>query len=315
MSETNLRDKNVLVTGGHGFLGRNIVRALRPYGCWIDVPHHGSYDLRDKKYVDLAFRDIAPHIVIHCAATVGGIGLNKARPADLFYDNAIMGINLMEAAKQYGVEKYVQLGTVCAYPKHTPEPFVETDLWNGYPEETNAPYGVAKRMLITMADAYRKQHGLNTITLLPVNLYGPGDHFEAEKSHVIPAIIRKFSEAIRLERPSVALWGTGRATREFLYVKDAAEGIVRALRFYNGADPVNIGSGKSIDIFTLACMIAHKMGYDGEIKFDSSMPDGQPLRRLDVSMARVLFGFEARTSLEIGLDETIKWYKECEKYL
>lgn len=311
----NLIDTRVCVTGGYGFLGRNIVRKLREEGADVFIPDHREYDLRDKLSVHRMLFDNAPQVVVHCAATVGGIGLNKQRPADLFYDNAIMGINLMDEVSKWGVEKYVQLGTVCAYPKFTPEPFKEEDLWNGYPEETNAPYGIAKRMLITMADAYRKQYGLNTITLLPVNLYGPADHFEVEKSHVIPAIIRRFHEAIIAKEKLVMLWGTGKATREFLYVKDAAEGIVRAIRLYDGDQPVNIGSGRSISIGALAYMIASKMGYTGDIVFDPSMPDGQPRRQLDVAKAKDLFGFEATTPLTTGLDATIKWYKECEKYL
>lgn len=311
----NLQGKTVVVTGGMGFLGRNVVRALRPYGCDIVTPQHGTYDLREKDDVRRMFDETDPQVVIHCAATVGGIGLNKERPGQLFYDNAIMGIHLMEEANLHHVEKYVQLGTVCAYPSETVEPFRERDLWEGYPEETNAPYGIAKRMLITMADAYRKQYGSNVITLLPVNLYGPGDHFEKEKSHVIPAIIRRFDEAIKADDKSVTLWGTGKATREFLYVKDAAEAIVRATRFYDKEFPINVGSGHSIRIDNLAELIAIKMKYYGEIKFDPSMPDGQAKRRLDVTLAKELFGFEATMPLTDGLDETIKWYKACERFL
>lgn len=311
----NLQDKRVLVTGGTGFLGRNIVRKLREEGADVSVPQHDEYDLRKETSVRWMMQDYEPSIVIHCAAKVGGIGLNKAKPGELFYDNAIMGINMMEEARSFGVEKYVQLGTVCAYPKHTFEPFKEEDLWSGYPEETNAPYGISKRMLITMADAYRKQYGLNTITLLPVNLYGPGDHFEVEKSHVIPAIIRRFSEAIEAKNSWVTLWGTGNATREFLYVKDAADAVVRAVRLYDGDQPVNIGSGESITISGLARLIATKMDYFGDIVFDPSMPDGQPKRRLDVTKARELFGFQATTSLSDGIEKTVKWYKSCEKYL
>jgi len=311
----NLESKRITVTGGRGFLGHNIVRVLRLSGADVSAPQHGEYDLREKSAVHSMLKDTDPQIVIHCAAKVGGIGLNKERPGELFYDNAIMGINVMEGASRYGVQKYIQLGTVCAYPKYTPEPFKEEDLWNGYPEETNAPYGVSKRMLITMADAYRQQYGLNTITLLPVNLYGPGDHFESGKSHVIPAIIRKFYEALDKRLSSVTLWGTGQATREFLYVRDAARAIVSALQHYDGAEPVNVGSGQSISIRHLAGEISDKMGYYGEIKFDSSMPDGQPRRQLDTTKAKKLFGFEATTSLSDGLDATIQWYKECAKYL
>ncbi|HXQ33338.1 MAG TPA: GDP-L-fucose synthase [Anaerolineales bacterium] len=311
----NLENKRVTVTGGRGFLGHNIVRILRVNGVEVSAPQHGEYDLREKEAVRKMLSDTDPQIVIHCAAKVGGIGFNKERPGETFYDNALMGINMMEGASRYGVQKYVQLGTVCAYPKHTPEPFKEENLWNGYPEETNAPYGVSKRMLITMADAYRQQYGLNTITLLPVNLYGPGDHFEPEKSHVIPALIRKFHEAVGQGLNSVTLWGTGQATREFLYVRDAARAVVSALQHYDGAKPVNIGSGQSISIHHLAGGIADKIGYYGEIKFDSSMPDGQPRRQLDTTKAKELFGFEATTSLCDGLDATIQWYKECAKYL
>lgn len=311
----NLQGKRVVVTGGRGFLGRNIVRALRLCGADILTVHHSMYDLREKDSVRRMFKDTDPQVVIHCAAKVGGIGLNKAKPGELFYDNAIMGINVMEESRIHGVEKYVQLSTVCSYPSETVEPFKEEDLWNGYPERTNAPYGIAKRMLITMADAYSKQYGLNTITLLPVNLYGPSDHFEKEKSHVIPAIIRRFDEAIKTGNKSVTLWGTGKATREFLYVKDAAEAVVLAVRLYDHTFPVNIGSGESISIKSLAQLIAIKMDYNGEIVFDPSMPDGQANRRLDVTLAKELFGFEATTPLSKGLDETIKWYKECEKYL
>lgn len=310
----NLKGKRVMITGGHGFLGRNIVRALHKQGV-VDVfiPQHSDYDLREKDVAWNAVWKADPQIVIHCAATVGGIGLNKAKPGELFYDNAVMGINLMEASRRYGVEKYVQLGTVCAYPKFTSEPFKEEDLWNGYPEETNAPYGVSKRMLITMASAYRQQYGLNTITLLPVNLYGPADHFDPEKSHVIPAMIRKFHEAIKNNDANVMLWGTGRATREFLYVKDAAQAIVQATALYDGDQPVNIGSGRSISIGALAHMIALKIGFKGDIVFDPTMPDGQPRRQLDVTKAKELFGFEATTTLTEGLDETIEWYKKCVK--
>lgn len=311
----NLRDKRVLVTGGAGFLGRNVVRELNRHGAEVYAPTRDTYDLMNKTDVWRLFEHTLPQVVIHCAAKVGGIGLNKAKPGELFYDNALMGIHVMEEARIHGVEKYVQLGTVCAYPKWTPIPFKESDLWNGYPEETNAPYGISKRMLITMADAYRKQYGLNTITLLPVNLYGPGDHFEAEKSHVIPAIIRKFSEALEAKNKWVNLWGTGNATREFLYVKDAAEAIVKAVLLYDGDQPVNVGSGESITIAGLAHLIAIKMEYFGDVVFDPSMPDGQPMRELDVTEAKELFKFEATTSLSDGLDETIQWYKRCVKYL
>ena len=310
-----LKGKRITVTGGWGFLGRNIAHALRLIGADVAVTGHENYDLRDKKAVREMFQYTRPQIVIHCAAKVGGIGFNKEKPGEMFYDNALMGINVMEGARRYGVQKYVQLGTVCAYPKHTPEPFKESDLWNGYPEETNAPYGISKRMLITMANAYRQQYGLNTITLLPVNLYGPGDHFEKSKSHVIPAMIRIFNEAIRYKEKDVTLWGTGDATREFLYVKDAAQAVVHAVESYDGNEPVNIGSGKSISIRELANLIATKMNYRGKIEFDPSKPDGQPKRLLDVTKAYELFGFEATTSLSKGLDETITWYKECEKYL
>ncbi|MDT7889302.1 MAG: GDP-L-fucose synthase [Desulfurococcales archaeon] len=304
-------NKKILVTGGAGFLGSHVVRKLvlergvDPNN--IRIPRSKDMDLRVWENCLRAVKDI--DIVIHLAARVGGIGYNMRYPATLFYDNAIMGIQLMEAARREGVEKFVVIGTVCAYPKFTPVPFKEEDLWNGYPEETNAPYGLAKKMLLVQAQAYRKQYGFNAIYLLPANLYGPGDNFDPETSHVIPALIRKIFEAkIRRENKVIA-WGTGNASREFLYVEDAAEGIILATEKYNKPDPVNLGSGEEITIRELARLIADLIGFKGEIIWDTSKPDGQPRRRLDVRKAKEEFGFEAKTDLRTGLIKTIEWYK------
>jgi GDP-L-fucose synthase len=304
-------NKKILVTGGAGFLGSHVVRKLilergvDPNN--IRIPRSKDMDLRVWENCVRAVKDI--DIVIHLAARVGGIGYNMKYPATLFYDNAIMGIQLMEAARREGVEKFVVIGTVCAYPKFTPVPFKEEDLWNGYPEETNAPYGLAKKMLLVQAQAYRKQYGFNAIYLLPANLYGPGDNFDPETSHVIPALIRKIFEAkIRGENKVIA-WGTGNASREFLYVEDAAEGIILATEKYNKPDPVNLGSGEEITIRELARLIADLIGFKGEIIWDTSKPDGQPRRRLDVRKAKEEFGFEAKTDLRTGLIKTIEWYK------
>jgi GDP-L-fucose synthase len=304
-------NKKILVTGGAGFLGSHVVRKLilergvDPNN--IRIPRSKDMDLRVWENCVRAVKDI--DIVIHLAARVGGIGYNMKYPATLFYDNAIMGIQLMEAARREGVEKFVVIGTVCAYPKFTPVPFKEEDLWNGYPEETNAPYGLAKKMLLVQAQAYRKQYGFNAIYLLPANLYGPGDNFDPETSHVIPALIRKIFEAkIRRENKVIA-WGTGNASREFLYVEDAAEGIILATEKYNKPDPVNLGSGEEITIRELARLIADLIGFKGEIIWDTSKPDGQPRRRLDVRKAKEEFGFEAKTDLRTGLIKTIEWYK------
>ena len=251
-----------------------------------------------------------PDVVIHLAAHVGGIGLNQVAPAELFYDNAIMGIMLMHESRKAGVKKFVQIGTICAYPKNTPTPFKEEELWNGYPEDTNAPYGLAKKMLLVQAQAYRKQYGFNAIYLLPVNLYGPGDNFKEDSSHVIPALIKKFVLAKEERKQSVTVWGTGNPTREFLYVEDAARAVVMAMEKHDKPEPINLGSGNEISIRELAFLIQRRTGYKGKVLFDPSKPDGQPRRRLDVSRAKKLFGFEAKTDFDKGLTETIEWYKK-----
>lgn len=304
------KGKRVCVTGGAGFLGRFVTRRLEERGAGeIFVPRYEEYDLVKPEDVKRALADSRPHLIIHLAAHVGGIGANRERPAEFFYDNLMMGVQLMHEAWKMGVEKFVAIGTVCAYPKYTPVPFREEDLWNGYPEETNAPYGLAKKMLLVMAQAYRQQYGFNAIFLLPVNLYGPGDNFDLQTSHVIPAMIRKFLEAKETGQDEVVLWGDGSPTREFLYVEDAAEGIVRAAEAYNSPEPVNLGSGYEIRIRDLASLIASLTGFTGRIVWDTSKPNGQPRRALDTSRARKAFGFEARTGFEEGLKKTIEWYR------
>lgn len=304
-------NKTVLVTGGAGFLGTNVVKYLLEAGVPqenIRVPRSRDLDLRVwencLKAVD------GCDVVIHLAASVGGIGYNMENPGSLFYDNAIMGIQMMEAARQKNVGKFVAVGTICAYPKFTPIPFTEDTLWDGYPEETNAPYGLAKKMMLVQAQAYREQYGYNAIYLLPVNLYGPGDNFDPSSSHVIPALIKKFVDAKRTGAASVEVWGTGSASREFLYVEDAAKAIVLAAERYNSPDPVNIGAGMEITIRDLVAVISSLVGYSGEIVWDTSKPDGQPRRCLDVSRAEKEFGFKAQTTFEDGLKETIAWYIE-----
>jgi len=302
-------DKDILVTGGAGFLGSSLVRKILNEGAdasRIRLPRSGDLDLRRWENCVKATKDV--DLVIHLAARVGGIGFNRKYPASLFYDNAVMGIQLMEAARLHGVDKFVTVGTVCAYPKFTPVPFKEDDLWNGYPEETNAPYGLAKKMLLVQSQAYRQEYGFNSIYLLPVNLYGPGDSFDLESSHVIPALIKKFVEAVQTGSKSVEVWGTGKASREFLYVDDAARGIKLATERYNKPDPVNLGSGKEISITDLAKIISRLTSFDGEIKWDASKPDGQPRRCLDVSRAKQEFGFEAKMDFEDGLRRTVEWY-------
>ena len=304
--------KSVLVTGGAGFLGSSLVRTLERHGLaaeQIRVPRSRDLDLRRWEDCVAAVEDV--DLVIHLAAKVGGIGYNMANPGSLFYDNAIMGIQVMEAARQAGVAKFVAVGTICAYPKFTPVPFREEDLWEGYPEETNAPYGLAKKMLLVQAQAYRQQYGFNAIYLLPVNLYGPGDNFDPASSHVIPALIKKFVEAVESGAKSVEVWGTGAASREFLYVDDAAEGIALAAELYDKPDPVNLGAGFEITIRDLATLIADITGFTGEIVWDTTKPDGQPRRCLDVSRAEREFGFRARTKFEDGLKETVEWYKRA----
>jgi GDP-L-fucose synthase len=303
----------VLITGGTGFLGTQVVSELENRGHMADVlpppDAKSGYDLTDMCDVVAAFsRPMPPDAVIHLAAKCGGIGANMRRPGEFFRDNILMGVNMIDVAKTCGIKKFVCIGTICAYPEHTPVPFKETDLWKGYPEPTNGAYGIAKKALLVMLQAYRQQYGFNGIYLLPVNLYGPGDHFSLEDSHVIPAMIRKFDTAKDENLPSVQLWGTGGASREFLYVKDAARGIVEALEHYNGSEPVNLGNGREILIRDLAETIKTVVGYEGRIKWDASKPDGQPRRCLDTNRAKELFNFEATTPFRIGLIETYKWW-------
>ena len=300
-----------MVTGGGGFLGRRVVDRLGRSGvAEIVVPRSRDYDLRERAGIDQAIADGRPDVIIHLAAVVGGIGANRENPGRFFYDNAIMGIGLIEAARATGIEKFVTVGTVCAYPKFTPVPFREDDLWNGYPEETNAPYGLAKKMLLVQGQAYRAQYGFNAIYLIPVNLYGPGDNFDPASSHVIPALIRKCVEARQAGAAAVDVWGSGSASREFLYVDDAAEGIVLAAERYDGADPVNLGVGEEITIRELVALIASAAGFQGDIQWDASKPDGQPRRALDTSRARERFGFEAQVGFEEGLRRTVEWYEQ-----
>jgi GDP-L-fucose synthase len=303
--------RRIMVTGGAGFLGRAVVQRLEEGGATdVMVPRSARYDLRTRDGVDRALAAARPELIVHLAAVVGGIGANRANPGRFFYENAIMGIQLIEAARVAGVAKFVTVGTVCAYPKFTPVPFREDDLWNGYPEETNAPYGLAKKMLLVQGQAYREQYGLNAIYLLPVNLYGPGDNFDPASSHVIPALIKKCIDARNAARPFIEVWGTGSASREFLYVDDAAEGINLAAERYDGSEPVNLGVGREITIRELVELIVRLTGFAGEVRWDASKPDGQPRRALDTSRARERFGFEARTSFEEGLRRTIDWYEE-----
>jgi GDP-L-fucose synthase len=308
------KGKKILITGGAGFLGSHLVEELATRGVsssQLRIPRSRDTDLRTWEDCVRSVKD--QDIVIHLAAKVGGIGFNRNNPATLFYDNAVMGIQLIEAARQEGVEKCVVVGTVCAYPKFTPVPFSEDDLWNGYPEETNAPYGLAKKMLLVQTQSYRQQYGFNAIYLLPVNLYGPRDNFDPESSHVIPALIRKFVEAVEEDHPSVEVWGTGAASREFIYVKDAARGIAMAAEQYNGPEPVNIGAGREIGIADLVKMIAEMTGFSGTIVWDATKPDGQPRRCLDVSRAKREFGFAAKMPFSEGLKETIDWFRETRK--
>jgi len=301
------KDKKVVVTGGDGFLGRHLVakiKAKNPKS--IFVPKRSEYDLR--KYEDCLKVAKKGDVIIHLAANVGGIGYNREFPATLFDDNILMGTFMMMAARDAKVKKYIALGTICAYPKYTPVPFKEKNLWDGFPEETNAPYGLAKKMQLVQSQAYRQQYGFNAIFLLPVNLYGPGDNFNPRSSHVIPALIRKFVEAKKRGEKKVTVWGTGKASREFLYVEDAAEAIILTAEKYDKTDPVNLGAGFEITIKKLAELIKKSTGFDGKIVWDKSKPDGQPRRMLDVSRARKEFGFEAKTSFEKGLKDTIDWY-------
>src|SRR5690348_15646821 len=302
------RGKRVTVTGGRGFLGAPLVAMLTRAGAAVSTFSSRDYDLTQQVDVARMYADLKPEIVIHLAARVGGIGANRENPGSFFYDNAIMGIELMEQARRNGVAKFVQVGTVCAYPKFTPVPFSEDNLWDGYPEETNAPYGLAKKMLLVQAQAYRRQYGFNAIYLLPVNLYGPGDNFDLNTSHVIPAMIRKCVTAVHNNDREIVLWGSGKPTREFLYAEDAAKAITLATERYDSSEPVNLGSGIEISIRDLAALIARMCGFKGEIVWDSTKPDGQPRRALDVTKAERFFGFRASTSFEQGLRQTIDWY-------
>ncbi|PYS93547.1 MAG: GDP-fucose synthetase [Acidobacteria bacterium] len=302
--------RRVCVTGGAGFLGSYVIARLKEAGCRsIFVPRTVEFDLRHESAIRRLYDMARPDVVIHLAAVVGGIGANRENPGRFFYDNLIMGTVLMEEARQRGIEKFIATGTVCAYPKFTPVPFREDDLWNGYPEETNAPYGLAKKMLLVQSQAYRAQYGFNSIFLLPVNLYGPRDHFDPRVSHVIPALIRKCVEAMERGEREIVVWGTGAATREFLHADDCARGILLAAEHYNSSEPVNLGSGQEISIRALATQIAELTGFRGEIIWDATKPDGQPRRRLDTARARSAFGFTAAIPFAEGLRQTIAWYR------
>ncbi|MBL8055687.1 MAG: GDP-L-fucose synthase [Anaerolineales bacterium] len=310
MDDFNWTDKRVVVTGGAGFLGRHIVARLRARGAGaITVPRQAEYDLREVANIRRLYAAARPHLVIHAAGIVGGIGANRARPAEFFYDNLRMGTQLLHEAWAAGVEKFVAIGTVCAYPKFTPVPFKEDDLWGGYPEETNAPYGLAKKMLLVQSEAYRQQYGFNSIFLLPVNLYGPGDNFDPDSSHVIPALIKKCLDARARGDRRIEVWGDGSPTREFLYVEDAAEGIVLAAERYNASAPVNIGSAFEISIKDLVGAVAAATGFTGEIAWDTGKPNGQPRRKLDVTRAEQAFGFRSHTHFAEGLRQTVAWYQ------
>jgi len=307
----DLKTKRILITGGKGFLGSFISKKLKERNCNHVFPVDiNDYDFTDICSVKKAYEDIKPNIVIHLAAVVGGIGANRKNPGKFFYNNLIMGVQLMEEGHRRDIEKFVALGTICCYPKFTPIPFKEEDLWNGYPEETNAPYGLAKKMLLVQSQAYRQQYGFNSIFLMPVNLYGPGDNFNPDSSHVIPALIKKCTDAIRNNEKEIVVWGTGKATREFLYVEDCAEAIVLATEKYNKPDPINLGAGFEISIKDLAGLIVELTGFNGNIIWDSTKPDGQPRRMLDISKAYKEFRFKAKTSFEEGLRNTIDRYKQ-----
>jgi GDP-L-fucose synthase len=307
----DLSQKRVLVTGGTGFLGRHLVEQLRTEGCAsIHTPRSADFDLVQASAVRALYESVQPDVVFHLAARVGGIGANQRNPAAYFHDNLLMGVNVIHQAHLSKIPKVVLVGTICAYPKHAPIPFREDDLWAGYPEETNAPYGIAKKSLIVMADAYRQQYGTNVICLLPVNLYGPHDNFDLETSHVIPAMIRKLVEAKISGATEVTLWGDGSPTREFLYVRDCATALLLAAKCYEAPEPVNIGAGFEISMHDLATKIASLAGYEGTLRWDTSRPNGQPRRMLDVSRARERFGFSASTALEEGLARTVRWYRE-----
>jgi len=308
-NELDLRAKSVLVTGGAGFLGSHIVERLRQMGCAnVTAPRRREFDLTRNEAVQELFETVRPQVVVHAAAVVGGILANRDTPGRFFYENAIMGLQVIEACRLYGVEKAVILGTVCSYPKWTPVPFREDDLWAGYPEETNAPYGIAKKVLLTQCQAYREEYGTNAVFLMPSNLYGPRDNFDLRSGHVIPALIRRFLQAREEQAGEIQLWGSGEPTRDFLFVDDAAEAVVAAAERYNGAEPVNIGSGQEVSICDVAHQIAHLVGFTGEVKWDSTQPDGQPRRCVDVTRAEREFGFRAHTRLDDGLKATIDWY-------
>lgn len=302
-------DKRVVVTGGSGFLGSHVVDKLKKRGgADIFVPRSSEYNLTKEEDIVRLYKETRPDMVIHLAAVVGGIGANRENPGRFFYENLIMGAQLIEWARLFGIKKFVAIGTICAYPKFTPVPFREEDLWNGYPEETNAPYGIAKKAMLVQLQAYREQYGFNGIYLLPVNLYGPGDNFNPASSHVIPALIKKCVDAIRNGEKEIVVWGTGRATREFLYIEDATEGILLASELYDGAEPVNLGAGFEISIKDLVMKITELTGFRGNVAWDSSKPDGQPRRVLDTRRAEEYFGFRARTSFHDGLKKSIDWY-------
>jgi len=305
------KKRKIVVTGGAGFLGRYVKEGLTERGCrHILIPTIEDYNLVKPDDIKRMYDDMQPDIVIHLAAVVGGIGANRQHPGKFFYENLMMGVQLIEQARLRDIEKFVAIGTICAYPKFTPVPFKEEDLWNGYPEETNAPYGLAKKMLLVQSQAYRIEYGFNSIFLLPVNLYGPGDNFDPASSHVIPALIKKCVDAIEAGKDYITCWGTGKVSREFIYARDAAEGILLATEHYNEPEPVNIGAGFEIAIKDLAEKIAELTGFKGELRWDPSEPDGQPRRCLDTSRAKALFGFQAETSFDDGLKATIEWYRQ-----